>query len=139
MNAKHAALFVAKVIRGDGCWEFSGYHCHQGYGRAWNGQKAALAHRVAYELWVGPIPVGLVVDHLCFNRGCVNPAHLRVLTVSENCSRQRDASKTHCVNGHEFTPENTRIRTDRGIHQRECRLCNRDACRRYHAKKRTAA
>lgn len=70
----------------------------------------------AYIALVGPIPGtfphGLTVDHLCRNRPCVNPAHMELVSRGENSLRgdtivARCKSKTHCVNGHEFTPENT--------------------------------
>ncbi len=80
-----------------------------------------MAHRVAYELAIGPVPDGLVVDHLCFNRACVRPGHLEPVTQQENVMRAR----THCRKGHEFTPENTYVRPGgTGGIQRICRTCN---------------
>jgi hypothetical protein len=67
----------------------------------------------------------MTVDHLCFNPPCVNPGHLRLLTLSENSANQRDAYKAHCKRGHELSPENTRIRTG-GNGRRECKTCHRD-------------
>lgn len=79
------------------------------------GPKAAgkkMAHRVAYNLLFGPDPDGLEPDHLCRNPGCVNPSHLEWVDHKENVLRGESpfalrARQTHCVNGHEFTPENT--------------------------------
>lgn len=101
-----------------------------GYGR-FNQVKpkrtSLLAYRVAYELTVGPIPDGMELDHLCRVRACVNPAHLEVTDHRTNTLRGDaptavNARKTHCVNGHEFTPENTGPQSNGG---RRCRTCDR--------------
>lgn len=68
-----------------GCWQWVGSMAVNGYGRY--GYPSAYAHRLMYELIVGPIPEGLVIDHLCRNRGCVNPAHLECVTLAENVKR----------------------------------------------------
>jgi HNH endonuclease len=82
----------------------------------------AYAHRVAYEMWFGPIPDGLVIDHLCRNRACVNPAHMEPVTHRENLLRgtgasARQAAKKTCIRGHEFD-----VRNKNG---RECTTCIR--------------
>jgi hypothetical protein len=84
------------------------------------------AHRVAFEWLVGPVPKGLVLDHLCRNRGCVNPSHLEPVTQQVNTLRgagpaARNANKAHCKWGHEFTPENTGV-DKRG--KRWCKTCS---------------
>lgn len=84
--------FWGKVQKGSPaeCWEWTGAK-DRGYGyfdRIANGSPNK-AHRVAYELCVGPIPPGMQIDHRCFNRSCVNPAHLRVVTNKQNSEHQR--------------------------------------------------
>lgn len=76
----------------DECWSYRGYF-HRGYGLMSTGpRETKYAHRLAYELAVGPIPDGLELDHLCRNTTCVNPAHLEPVTKAENLRRQRVAS-----------------------------------------------
>ena len=86
-----------------GCWVWTGFRSSpQGYGGIKIGGVRLVAHRVAYETWVGPIPAGLQLDHLCRNRPCVNPAHLEPVTRQENMRRAYAAVKspTHCMRGH---------------------------------------
>jgi hypothetical protein len=123
------------------CWPWLACVLGTGYGQISAGSREEgmlLAHRVAYTLLVGPIPDGLELDHLCRNRGCVNPAHLEPVTRQENVLRgigisADNARKTHCKHGHEFTSENTEIY--RGT--RHCRVCRRASWRRWYAKKKT--
>lgn len=123
--------FWAKVAKAGPyeCWEWTG-STHP-YGSISVDGKTAYAHRVAYELAVGPIPEGLHIDHLCRNKGCVNPAHLEVVSPGENVLRgigptARAARKTHCVHGHPFSGENLYI-TREGT--RGCRACKRERAR----------
>lgn len=121
--------FWAKVDRrGDGeCWPWLGTKNAAGYGRYsidGTSNRIGYAHRVSYEEHVGPIPAGREIDHLCRQRACVNPAHLEAVTHRENQLRgdsmvARQARRTHCVNGHEFTPENTWWEGNK----RRCRTC----------------
>lgn len=127
------------------CWEWDGEKNERGYGRASIDGKTRPAHRAVYEHLRGPVPEGLVLDHLCRNRLCVNPDHLEPVTNTTNIMRgvgvgAQNASKTHCINGHEFTPENTRLNKPvhpNGDPTRTCRQCHRDRQRRYHAAKRS--
>ena len=94
-------------------------------------------HRLIYKTFVGELPDELTIDHVCFNPPCVNPAHLRPMTRSENAKRQRTAfrsrTSTHCAHGHAWTPENTAVNKRSG--GRICRACARAATRRYQARK----
>lgn len=87
------------------------------------------AHRVAYEEWIGPIPDGYQIDHLCRNRGCINPFHLEAVTGYENRMRgerrNQHASKTHCPRGHPYSEENTYLHKTSSRTNRKCRTCER--------------
>jgi hypothetical protein len=93
-----------------GCVEWVGYRNTFGYGHLTlcvsGVRRTFKAHRLAYELEVGPIPEGLVLDHLCSNPACVNPAHLEPVTQKENVRRGANARKTHCKHGHELSGAN---------------------------------
>ncbi len=84
------------------------------------------AHRVVWLLNRGPIPEGLDLDHLCRNTRCCNPVHLEPVTRSENLRRSplmdNNSMKTHCLRGHEFTEDNTRVRPNG---HRTCKECMR--------------
>lgn len=123
------------IVRDDSsCWEWTAHRVGDGYGSVTIANLRFKAHRVAYELTTGaPIPAGLVLDHLCKVRHCVNPAHLEPVTQRENVQRgdtqamadaqtRRWAAQTHCKNGHEFTTANT-YRPPGDPRQRQCRTC----------------
>lgn len=126
--------FWSKVLKDPddperGCWLWIGSYMGGGYGQFSIDGKHIYAHRWSYQSVKGAIPDGLVLDHLCRVRHCVNPAHLEAVTNRENLRRGegfvgKQARQTQCKRGHDFTPENTRI-TRRG--ERHCRTCSREA------------
>ena len=133
------------------CWLWTGRLNRDGYADIKLAGRRQMAHRVSYELLVGPIPAGLEIDHTChtrdrscpggkpcIHRRCVNPAHLEPVTFGENARRSSPAQKDACINGHAYTPENTYRRPGRGEGQRDCRACIRERVRRYTARKRGA-
>jgi hypothetical protein len=113
----------ARIIKGDGCWTWSGTHTYNGYAFASHTRFEQRVHRAMYEWHVGPIPEGFVVDHLCRNRGCVRPAHLEAVTVSENARRGVVARfGTTCRAGkHDVTLPNAYY--NYGRRRKSCRLC----------------
>lgn len=125
------ARITVDMVDSDECFCWTGKLDADGYGRCrFAGHGDFLAHRVAYTILRGPIAEGLTLDHLCRNRKCCNPAHLEPVTAVENLRRSdspiaSNFDRTHCRRGHEFTPENTRVR--RG--KRECRACVRASLR----------
>lgn len=112
-----------------GCWLWLGMVDQYGYGRVWHDGRLQAAHRVVY----GAVPEGLVLDHKCRVRCCVNPSHLRAVTVSENNLASKPfRRKAVCANGHAMTDENTYTRTDRLGHKRaSCIRCQSDRAARY--------
>jgi len=122
------------------CWEWAGCKSPLGYGRfciRGSVDRDLQAHRVAYEMTIGPIPSGLSLDHLCRNPACVNPWHLEPVTHLENVRRgnskfnkisaatraaqiAKRLAKTHCPRGHEYTVANTRLSPKGG---RSCKAC----------------
>lgn len=114
----------------EGCWHWLSTLTESGYGlfgesRETGGSVLVRAHRYSYEMYVGPIPEGLELDHLCRMRACVNPEHLEVVTQRVNTLRgigvsAAHAVKTHCPRNHPYDSENTKIGTNGA---RLCRKC----------------
>jgi hypothetical protein len=121
------ARFWSKVCvaeDSDVCWPWLAYRDKDGYGifRPVAGQTMKRAPRVAWEMANGRMPKGLEIDHLCKNPACVNPAHLEAVTHEENMRRRakRREPGTFCIRGHEYTPDNVKVRASG---RRSCRAC----------------
>lgn len=147
MDERTLARFMRKLKeQPNGCWYAEGRVRKDGYSDFTLLGKHQLGHRVAYEHFIGPIPHGLQVDHLCHtgdlscpggftctHRRCVNPEHLEAVTQRENALRGRspaakNAAKASCVAGHPFTQENTYLDPNGG---RECRICRAELSRKW--------
>lgn len=132
----------------NGCWIWRKRLSNVGYGqigvRRPEGVRTMSAHRVSYEAFVGPIPDGLVIDHLCRVRACVNPEHLEPVTQRQNVMRSPiapgaiNAAKTHCPKDHPYDDENTvhYMHKNGTTRVRLCRTCQRDSARRADRRRR---
>ena len=125
---------LAKVkVHPLGCWEYTGKLKRDGYAAVWTGSASMQVHRAVYFDFVGPVPDGLVLDHLCMNKRCVNPAHLEPVTTAENTRRAAAAGlmkqqpASHCKRGHPLSGDNLYVRP-RG-YPRECRICKNKVLR----------
>lgn len=131
VTARTKARFFAKIKKlPSGCWEWTGWINRGGYGEFFLVGHYRRAHRFSYLMangWISP----LTIDHLCRNRGCVNPAHLEQVTIKENIHRgiappAINARKTSCDRGHSYTSNNTMIyQMKDGNLMRTCRQCDR--------------
>lgn len=127
-----------EACRTEGCWIWDKALQGDGYGyfHRTNG-GTTYAHIVSWERVNGPVPDGCELDHLCREIRCFNPAHLEPVTHQVNVLRgigkpAKRAQQTHCINGHEFTPENTYL-TRRG---RDCRACHKRRSNEWWARRR---
>lgn len=140
-----AEKFKTKVHKTASCWLWTSSKNTKGYGQLSHGGKHLMAHKVALELAGTQIPSGMVVDHVCRNRACVNPDHLRVVTPRVNALENseslsaKNAAKTHCLRGHPLSGANLRPRLGKKVF-RECAACaTEQEQRRYQARKRGEA
>lgn len=144
------ALFHSRVETDGDCWLWTGHINPEGYGIIYYPPKQReRAHRWAYKAFVGPIPAGLILDHLCRVRRCVNPAHLEPVTDQENIRRGEAglnllaaaAAVEFCPRGHRYDQDNTftgsaghrncrQCMSDRNAQDAECPKCGRVRARR---------
>lgn len=109
------------------CWSWQNCLNSKGYPCVGVNGKSHLAHRVSYELLVGPIPDGLQIDHLCQNKRCINPEHLEPVTGKVNSERTEAATKLRCVHGHPLAGPNVRVKSKgKAGTQRQCCVCEMD-------------
>lgn len=120
-------VFFSKVEITSDCWNWKGLINEKGYGQLWLNGKRYLAHRISFKLFNGELIEGLVIDHKCRNRACVNPDHIRQVTRTINAIENSislgaiNKYRTHCKSGHELTGKNLYLY--RG--HRECRACKK--------------
>ena len=132
---------LQKTDRSGECWLWTASLTTRGYGKVRVNGRYCTAHRVAYELLLGPVPEGLELDHLCRVRRCINPAHLEAVTHQENVLRGASnvavlSQQTECLRGHPFDEANTFVNS---FGSRVCRTCKRERNRKFMAAKRAAA
>lgn len=139
--SQHWDYFWPKVDASASCWVWTASMKNSyggfGVGRG-ERRRVGYAHRIAWEMLVGPIPTGMHLDHLCKNTLCVNPDHLEPVTPATNSQRgatgvptgARNRSKTHCKWGHEFIEANTEVYLGRGYVERTCRTCHKNRGRK---------
>lgn len=133
----------------NGCWRWAASLNNGGYGQISLDGRPYLAHRMAYEALHGLLDAGVVLDHRCCLRECVNPAHLEPMSSGENSRRglagkRNNASKTTCPKGHPYEGENLIVvqftKPDGRLYRgRQCRACQTEAHRRYGYNRRRAA
>lgn len=118
----------------DGCWLWRLTKDKDGYGEGCFQKRKRRAHRLSYEAFVGPIPAGMHIDHLCRVRDCVNPEHLEPVTPGVNIRRGRTGytKRTHCKRGHAFSEHGRTDTTGRS----QCRICDRMRSARDYEKNR---
>jgi HNH endonuclease len=132
--------FWARVVRGEGCWGWTGWLRKADQRPIY---RARYAYVWSYELTIGPVPPGYICHHVCENSQCVNPYHIQLMTQGEhlklhgNTGDHYQAHKLRCPQGHPYDDANTYVyhRKDGGV-ERHCRLCRSDAKRRWNESRR---
>lgn len=138
MSAIERFLEKINVVE-SGCWIWTAAKNNNGYGIFGLDDKTILSHRFIYEYYYGQICPDLVVHHRCYNTSCCNPSHLEERTNKENILDIDSSTitainkrKTHCIRGHEFTPENIYLLKNR----RYCRICVKEYHQIYYTENR---
>lgn len=133
VDALPERLRIRTVVNDDGCWNWTGKATTKGYGmvKRERSRSSVMVYRLAYELLVAPIPQGMVIDHLCRNPRCLNPAHLEPVSQKVNVHRGNSAvveqaSRTQCPQGHPLSGDNLYIQLRRGIQHRSCLACRHE-------------
>lgn len=115
--------FIEKIVLGpSGCWLWTAGANDKGYAWFRGDNGPVLGHVFAYEFFIGSVPNGLELDHLCRVRRCVNPTHVEPVTHQINMARGFFGSLTACFVGHPLNETNTYV-TPSG--HRCCRVCRR--------------
>jgi len=129
--------FLGKInISKNSCWEWKASKNKCGYGCFTIKNKAYLSHRFIFEYYHGQICPDLTIHHICNNRSCVNPKHLKQVPIKENIFYSPftiasiNSKKTHCPQGHEYTPENIYIQKG----GKYCKICKLKRCKEYKQK-----
>ncbi len=132
--------FAAKIDFSGECWLWQAASDNAGYGNFFFNGRVMLAHRVAHLMFIGGIPDGYEVDHLCRVHNCVLPEHLEAVTRQENNARAGlrgaalvNSERTHCSRGHPLTGPNLYYDSNK----RRCRACHRRICTEGYSRKKT--
>lgn len=125
-------LALTWALSPSGCWEWLGSRKPNGYGQFRYRQRNWQAHRASYAIHVNVPPEDMHLDHLCLNKGCINPEHLEVVTPAEN-TRRYGQTITECPQGHPYSEENLLNKSRKG-----CRVCHNDRTRERNARKQVA-
>ena len=137
-----AYLSTVTIDSETGCWFSPGYVTKSGYRRVRHNRRMVNLHRFVFEQLCESVPDGKQLHHTCRNKQCLYPRHLEILSAAEHTRKHPEIrekiiaqrlARTHCARGHAFTPENTY--TTPGTRKRNCRICQREAGRRYDAKR----
>lgn len=111
------------------CWNWTLRKCKDGYART----GGHLVHRIVYELFFGEIPNGHDVDHLCYNRACLNPDHLRSIEADSHKSLTCQAMKLYCNKGHAMFGKGVYVHSK--TNYRYCRACSHESTKEYRKRK----